>query len=72
VGGQNDAIDPNQTSISTRKRDILRARWVSNRTGESRDDEAKTFSEASYPRDYMRGELGQHGMRVAKTCELRA
>jgi hypothetical protein len=28
------SLDPNQTSISTRKRDTLRSRWVSNRTGE--------------------------------------
>jgi hypothetical protein len=34
-------FDPNQTSISTRKRDTLRSRWVSNRTGESRNDGAK-------------------------------
>src|SRR5258708_31896903 len=31
-------LTPNQTSISTCKRDTLRSRWVSDRTGESRND----------------------------------
>ena len=48
------AIDPNQTSISTRKRDTLRSRWVSNRTGESRNDGAKKCSEVGHWRDHMR------------------
>jgi len=52
--GQNGAFDPNQTSISTRKRDTLRSRWVSNRTGESRNDGAKTCSEVGHWRDHMR------------------
>src|ERR1700722_11625941 len=47
-GSSGPFFDPNQTSISPRKRAILRVHWVSNRTGESRNDEAKTFSEASY------------------------
>src|ERR1700675_1143313 len=49
-----DANDPNQTSISTRKRDTLRSRWVSNRTGESRNDGAKKCSEVGHWRDHMR------------------
>src|SRR6202158_2263329 len=48
------AFVPNQTSISTRKRDILRSRWVSNRTGESRNDAARKCSEAGHWRDRMR------------------
>jgi hypothetical protein len=51
---QNDAIDPNQTSISMRKRDTLRSRWVSNRTGESRNDGTKKCSEVGHWRDHMR------------------
>jgi hypothetical protein len=47
-------FDPNQTSISTRKRDTLRSRWVSNRTGESRNDGAKKCSEVSHWRDHTR------------------
>src|SRR5216683_1296566 len=46
--------DPNQTSISTRKRDKLRSSWVSNRTGESRNDGAKKCSEVGHWRDHMR------------------
>src|SRR5882762_5358912 len=49
-----NTIDPNQTSISTRKRDTLRWRWVSNRTGESRNDGAKKCSEVGHWRDHMR------------------
>src|ERR1700704_4278645 len=49
-----DSIDPNQASISTRKRDTLRSRWVSNRTGESRNDGAKKCSEVGHWRDHMR------------------
>jgi hypothetical protein len=48
--------DPKQTSISTRKPDMLRSRGVFNRPGTWIDD-AKSFSEAIYPSDYMRGEL---------------
>jgi hypothetical protein len=44
----NLAFEPNQTSISTRKRDTLRSRWVSNRTGESRNDGAKKCSEVGH------------------------
>src|SRR6202163_349377 len=54
-----DANDPNQTSISTRKRDTLRSRWVRNRTGESRNDGAKKCSEVGYWRDHMR-RRGKH------------
>src|SRR5258707_13520280 len=43
--GQNGAFDPNRTSISTRKRDMLRSRWESNRTGESRNGGTKKCSE---------------------------
>src|SRR3979409_1317706 len=49
-----NSIDPNQTSLSTRKRDTLRSRWVSNRTGESRNDGAKKCSEVGHWRDHMR------------------
>jgi len=35
--------DPNQTSIFTRKRDTLRSRWVSNRTGEAGTVERKSI-----------------------------
>jgi hypothetical protein len=54
IDGQNDANDPNQTSISTRKRDTLRSHWVSNLTGESRNDGAKKCSEVGHWRDHMR------------------
>src|ERR1700682_5612706 len=47
-------FEPNQTSISTRKRDRLRSRGVSNRTGESRNDGAKKCSEAGHWRDHTR------------------
>jgi hypothetical protein len=48
-------FDTNQISISTRKRDKLRLRWVSNRTGgESRNDAAKKRSEAGRWRDHAR------------------
>jgi hypothetical protein len=42
ASGQNDANDPKQTSISTRKRDTLRSRWVSNRTGRAGSMERKS------------------------------
>ena len=45
---------PRRTSISTRKRDRLRSRWVSNRTGESRNDGAKKCSDVGHWRDHMR------------------
>src|SRR3979409_666061 len=59
-----NTIDPNQTSISTLKRDTLRSRWVSNRTGESRNDGAKKCSEVGYWRDHMRrrGKLCQSSL----------
>src|SRR5216684_917943 len=38
----------------TRYRDILRSSWVSNRTGESRNDGAKKCSEVGHWRDHMR------------------
>jgi hypothetical protein len=47
-------LTPNQTSISTRKRDTLRSRWVFNRTGESRNDAAKKRSGVGHWREHMR------------------
>src|SRR3954470_18985352 len=47
-------LDPDRTSISAPKRDTLRSRWVSNRTGESRNDGAKKCPEVGRWRDHMR------------------
>jgi hypothetical protein len=48
------AFDRNPTWISMPERDTLRTRWVSNRTGESRNDAAKKYCDAGHWRDHMR------------------